>query len=713
MTTFGISRSPRSWLTCWRLAPVVGAGLGLTACLDDSPVATGNPTVRATFSANVVGAVAGGSVRIRVGYRTRTQQIVFLPSTPQQVDVPAGSTIVQPVTVDIGRCLADRNRTSASEPGCRLLIELSLSDQTGVVIDSDTTDATGSPTVPGGAVNFGTVTVGTVVASIVVDPTSLRLNVGQDQQLTATAKDSKGVTIPSVAVTWTTSDASVAQLTSTGATSVTVRALKLGQATISASARGKTSPPVTLGVVPTTLTIRQQPAAGCVIAGQTVTLAVESPPGAVSWSSSDPTVATVGASTGVVTGVKPGGSATITATSAGITGTATVCVAQFSITPTTVTLAAGRTTPLTVSASGGTVSFVSSAPAVATVDAAGVVRGVSVGRATITATLTAASGTQSIPVTVSVTAASVAIKATLSKAPLGRSVKYTVVITDANGAPLPGVDATWSIADPTIAALSNPTGTTVEVKALKLGTTTVSATVGDIVATADFTSTPVIPASRLEAVSGNGSSCPTYSTKCTLVARALDVDGFPVAGAPVRWSTTNQGCAEPKSATTDDDGLTSATNLCSANLPGLYEQTVSLANVPEQAGFHYFLRGLVLTLQSFDTSGVATYSVTSATPAEGLSVTVAYRSGPATNYVTQLDLNGSTTPAVLVVKYDRSALPPGLYTFDVIVSTTTPGIGPAVASESFEASTGLGRLSNPQTTVVLRGASPTMSRRVP
>src|SRR5262249_52902541 len=157
-------------------------------------------------------------------------------------------------------------------------------------------------------------------------------------------------------------------LTQTSATTVTVRGLKLGVATITASARGKTSPLITLGVAPPTLTINQQPGAGCVIAGQTLTLAVESAPDAVTWSSSNPNAVTVGASTGIVTGVTPGGSATITATSAGVTGTISVCVALFNVSPPALTVGLNQTVPLSVSASGGTVTFASGAPQVATVD---------------------------------------------------------------------------------------------------------------------------------------------------------------------------------------------------------------------------------------------------------------------------------------------------------------------------------------------------------
>jgi hypothetical protein len=92
---------------------------------------------------------------------------------------------------------------------------------------------------------------------------------------------------------------------------------------------------------------------------------------------------------------------------------------------------------------------------------------------------------------------------------------------------------------------------------------------------------------------------------------------------------------------------------------------------------------LFSSLQSVDSSGISTYGVTSGTSvASGLSVEVKYQSGPVDGYLTVLELNRTVTPAVLSVAFDSFNLPPGDYEFDLIVSTTTPGIGPGVATVS-------------------------------
>ncbi len=110
------------------------------------------------------------------------------------------------------------------------------------------------------------------------------------------------------------------------------------------------------------------------------------------WSSSDVSVATVNASTGVATGVAVG-TATITATSANnVTGTATLSVvvaapiASVSVTPNAASVATGSTTTLIATAKDANnlavnTSFVwsSSNTAVATVDQTGKVTGVTIG----------------------------------------------------------------------------------------------------------------------------------------------------------------------------------------------------------------------------------------------------------------------------------------------------------------------------------------------
>lgn len=131
----------------------------------------------------------------------------------------------------------------------------------------------------------------------------------------------------------------------------------------------------------------------------------------VTWTSSAPSVATV-SNTGLVTGIS-NGSAIITVTTidgsktASCSYTVTTAVTGVDLTPATVTLSlAGTTTQqLTAtvaptSASNKAVTYVSSAPNIATVSSTGLVTAVSAGSATITVTTTDGSFTDTTAVTV-------------------------------------------------------------------------------------------------------------------------------------------------------------------------------------------------------------------------------------------------------------------------------------------------------------------------
>src|SRR3989449_2090347 len=147
------------------------------------------------------------------------------------------------------------------------------------------------------------------------------------------------------------------------------------------------------------LTATPKDAAGNPLSGRVVT-----------WATSATSVATVSA-TGLVTGVTVG-SATITATSEGQSGTATVTVtpvpiASVTVSPAVAGMPVGSTLQVTATPkdsagnplSGRTVTWATSALSVATVTASGLVTGVTAGTATITATSEGKSGTATITVT--------------------------------------------------------------------------------------------------------------------------------------------------------------------------------------------------------------------------------------------------------------------------------------------------------------------------
>ena len=247
-----------------------------------------------------------------------------------------------------------------------------------------------------------TVTVTQVpVASVTITPALDTLTLGQSVQLAATTNDANGNPLNGRTVVWDGSDDNIAIVSSNG--KVTSQAP--GTMTVSATSEGKTgtativviavpvacvtiapqNQSVQVGATTPAFTAQPKDAGGHPLAGRVVTFA-----------SSDPTIATIDANSGVATGVAPG-TASITATSEGINSTpatltvTAVPVGSVTISPTSQSVVAGSTTPpfTAVTLDGGgntltgrTITFSSSDQNIATIDASsGVATGVAPGTA--------------------------------------------------------------------------------------------------------------------------------------------------------------------------------------------------------------------------------------------------------------------------------------------------------------------------------------------
>ena len=194
----------------------------------------------------------------------------------------------------------------------------------------------------GSASATATVTVAQVAAAVSLSDSALTFaSLADTTQLTATATDGNGETIPSPAITWTTSNDTVATVSSTGL----VTAITNGTAVITAtSGSASATASVTVAQVAATLSLSDSTlkfyslpdttqltatvadANGEVIDGATVT-----------WATSAASVVTV-SSTGLVTSVGDG-SATIIATSGSVSAIASVTVTSlFFLAPNGVTV---------------------------------------------------------------------------------------------------------------------------------------------------------------------------------------------------------------------------------------------------------------------------------------------------------------------------------------------------------------------------------------
>src|SRR5213593_917304 len=166
------------------------------------------------------------------------------------------------------------------------------------------------------------------VATVTLTPASATVNEGQTLQLTATLKDANGNTLVGRSITWSNSNPSAAGVNGTGL----VTGVTAGSATITATSEGKNGTSAITVVHMPVASVTVTPASGTVPAGSSLPLTA-TPKDAngnplvgrtVTWQSGNTSAATVNGS-GLVSGVAAG-SATITATSEGQSGTSAITV---------------------------------------------------------------------------------------------------------------------------------------------------------------------------------------------------------------------------------------------------------------------------------------------------------------------------------------------------------------------------------------------------
>ncbi len=324
------------------------------------------------------------------------------------------------------------------------------------------------------------------VTSVAVQPHSATVLVGDSLQLSASVIMSNNR--PPNSVNWTSTNSGLATVSSAGV----VRGRAAGGLFIRASSGSKRDSAAVTVVDPSpppVASVSVAPGAVTVTVGGTVSLVatLQDANGntlagrAITWASSNAGVAMV-SGTGVVSAAAVG-AATITATSEGYSGTATVSVtavpvASVSVSPATASVQAGQAVQLTATPkdangtalSGRSVTWASSNAGVATVSG-GVVSGVAAGSVTITATSEGHSGTATVSVTV-VPVASVSVSPATASVQAGQTLQLTATPEDASSSPLSGRAVTWTSSDGGVATVSG-TGL---VKGVAVGSATITAT---------------------------------------------------------------------------------------------------------------------------------------------------------------------------------------------------------------------------------------------
>ncbi|MDE0395345.1 MAG: Ig-like domain-containing protein [Gammaproteobacteria bacterium] len=247
-----------------------------------------------------------------------------------------------------------------------------------------------------------------------MSPPTAQLVTGATVQLRAEVRDQNARVMAGTAVTWASSETSVATVDVTGLVTGVGAG---GPVTITATSGGRTGT-AQITVLTAVASVEVTPPEATIFVGDSEQLtAVTRDAGrnvltgrTVTWQSSSSSVAAVDVN-GVVTGARGGGPVTITATSEGQSGTAQITVlppvASVEVTPPEAQLFIGASEQLTAVTTdaegnvltGRAVTWQSSNPSVVSVDASGLVTGVNAGGpVTITATSEDQSGAAQITV---------------------------------------------------------------------------------------------------------------------------------------------------------------------------------------------------------------------------------------------------------------------------------------------------------------------------
>lgn len=251
------------------------------------------------------------------------------------------------------------------------------------------------------------------ISSIALTPTETSIGVGGNAVIEAVVRDADGDTLSPASVRWSSSDVTVAKVSSSGV----VTAVALGAARIAATVQGRSATAV-VTVVPTGVAaVELSPTDLRLTEGATRTLVARVVDArgvalldrAVQWRSSDVSVATV-SSSGVVTALGAG-TTSIVATSEGKSASISVTVsavpvASVTITPATASLQVGANRQLAAEVrdasgtivAGRAVTWSTTTPAIVSVSSSGLVIGVAAGTGTVIASTGGKSATATITV---------------------------------------------------------------------------------------------------------------------------------------------------------------------------------------------------------------------------------------------------------------------------------------------------------------------------
>lgn len=424
------------------------------------------------------------------------------------------------------------------------------------------------------------------VTSVRLEPGDVSLKPGAQQQYTATALDKDGMPLIGKPVMWTSSQPTVATVTPAGLVvggepgMTIIKADVLGisaQAVVTVDARAVARVEVVNPPIIVQLGQLKQAAARTFAEDNRELL--DRP---ITWSVDDTSIAEVDA-LGQVTG-KAIGTTTLTATSDGVDGTATIeviprPVGSILVRPDMTTINRGATTTLTATAldddgntlTGRTFAWSSRHPTIATVDAStGVVTGTGLGVATIE--VESEGVREQATVRVLAPVASVEVSPDTESVIVGDEVLLNVSVKDDTGVPLART-VTWTSSDNSL-AIVDVNG---RVQTLGVGVVTITATSEGVSGTSTITISPV-PVARITVTPQV--HVLSVSGQVQLNVTAYDANDAVIMGRAVQWSSSATGVA-----TVDAAGLVTGVARGVAYITATVEGKTATADIVIPKGF--------------------------------------------------------------------------------------------------------------------------------
>ena len=574
-----------------------GTSVDITTSITSWSSAT---TSSATVSAGLVNAVAAGSAVITAsldGISTTTTVTTTTSVLESIVLTPSNSSIAKGLTQQL---TATGTYSDGTSTDITALITSWSSDipfaapvdSSGLVYSAGISSAVITASLDGISGTVTVITTAAALESIALTPSNPSIAKGLTQQLTATGTYSDGTSVDITAsiTTWSSGATSSATVNNSGL----ANAVDIGSALITASLdgiSGTTTVTTTTAVLelialsPSNPTLakglsQQLTATGSYSDGTSVDISSS----ITTWSSANTSAATIDSS-GLVNSVDVG-SALITATYSGISGTTTVttttaALESISLTPNNPSIAKGLTQQLTAtgSYSDGTsvnitsaiTSWNSDTTLAATVTSSGLVSSVDVGSALITASLDGISGTTTVTATAAALEAITLSPAnpTLAKG-LSQQLTATGSYSDGTSVDITASITTWSSSATTAATVSSAgLINTVEVGSAQItaslngisDTTTITTTAAELVSIALTPDTQTIPAGTILQLTATGTYTDGTSANITWNLDTWVSSDITVASVSTTGLVISQGLVRSVVITATLNGVSGTTTV--------------------------------------------------------------------------------------------------------------------------------------------------------